>query len=126
MSIQTEIRGPILIIRPEGSLNKAISSELEELLTNELDEGFRQIVFDFSLINQISSDGLRVILNLVNEVRSFDGEVVVTGMLEQVETALEVAGFFKLIESFPDIETAIDSLLEIDQDSDLACRESNE
>jgi anti-anti-sigma factor len=118
MSIQTEIRGTILIIRPEGSLNKAISSELEELLTNELDEGFRQIVLDFSLINQISSDGLRVILNLVNEVRSLDGEVVVTGMLEQVETALEVAGFFRLIESFRDIDTAMESLLEIDQDSE--------
>jgi anti-anti-sigma factor len=88
------------------------------LLTNELDEGFRQIVLDFSLINQISSDGLRVILNLVNEVRSLDGEVVVTGMLEQVETALEVAGFFRLIESFRDIDTAMESLLEIDQDSE--------
>ena len=118
MPIQTEIRGPILIIRPEGSLNKAISSELEELLTNELDEGFRQIVFDFSLINQISSDGLRVVLHLVNEVRSLDGDVVVTGMLEQVETAVEVAGFFKLIDFFPDIDTAIESLLEIDQDSE--------
>jgi len=118
MSIQTEIRGPILIIRPEGSLNKAISSELEELLTNELDEGFRQIVFDFSLINQISSDGLRVVLYLVNEVRSLEGDVVATGMLEQVETALEVAGFFNLIESFADIDTAIESLLEVDQDSD--------
>jgi anti-anti-sigma factor len=107
-----------LIIRPEGSLNKAISSELEELLTNELDEGFRQIVLDFSLINQISSDGLRVILNLVNEVRSLDGDIVVTGMLEQVETALEVAGFFRLIESFRDINTAMESLLEIDQDSE--------
>jgi hypothetical protein len=40
------------------------------------------------------------------------------GMLEQVETALEVAGFFRLIESFPDIDTAIESLLEIDQDSE--------
>ena len=118
MSIQTEIRGSILIIRPEGSLNKAVSSELEELLTNELDEGFRQFVFDFSLISQISSDGLRVVLHLVNEVRSLDGEVVVTGMLEQVETALQVAGFFKLIESFPDIDSSIDSLLEIDQDSE--------
>ena len=116
MSIQTEINGQILIIRPEGSLNKAISSELEELLTNELDEGFRLIVFDFTLINQISSDGLRVILHLVNEVRSLGGDVTVTGMQEQVETALQVAGFFKLIDSFPDIDTAIESLLEIDQE----------
>lgn len=99
-------------------MNKAVSSELEELLTNELDEGFRLIIFDFSLINQISSDGLRVILHLVNEVRSLEGEVVVTGMLEQVETALEVAGFFKLIDSFPDIDTAIEALLETDQDSE--------
>ena len=118
MSIQTEINGQILIIRPEGILNKAISSELEELLTNELDEGFRLIVFDFTLINQISSDGLRVILHLVNEVRSLGGDVTVTGMQEQVETALQVAGFFKLIDSFPDIDTAIESLLEIDQDSE--------
>lgn len=118
MSIQTEIHGPILIIRPEGSLNKTISSELEELLTNELDEGFRLIVFDFSLINQISSDGLRVILHLVNEVRSMGGDITVTGMQEQVETALEVAGFFKLMDSFPDIDTAIESLLEIDEDSE--------
>lgn len=118
MSIQTEIHGYILVLRPEGSLNKAVSSELEELLTNELDEGFRLIIFDFSLINQISSDGLRVILHLVNEVRSLEGEVVVTGMLEQVETALEVAGFFKLIDSFPDIDTAIEALLETDQDSE--------
>jgi anti-anti-sigma factor len=118
MSIQTEIHGQILIICPEGSLNKAISSELEELLTNELDEGFRLIIFDFSLVNQISSDGLRVILHMVNEVRSLGGEVSVTGMQEQVQTALEVAGFFKLIDSFPDKDTAIESLLEIDEDSE--------
>lgn len=118
MSIQTEIHGRILVVRPEGSLNKAVSSELEELLTNELDEGFRLIVFDFSLINQISSDGLRVVLHLVNEVRTLGGEVAVTGMLEQVETALEVAGFFKLLDAFPDIDTAVESLLETDQDSE--------
>lgn len=118
MSIHTEIRGPILIIRPEGSLNKAISSELQELVMNELDEGFRLMVIDFSLINQISSDGLRVILHLVNEVRSIEGDVVVTGLQEQVEMALEVAGFFKLIDSLPDIDTAIESLLEIDEGSE--------
>jgi anti-anti-sigma factor len=118
MSIQTEIHGQILIIRPEGSLNKAISGELEEWVTNELDEGFRLIIFDFSLVNQISSDGLRVILHLVNEVRSLGGDVSVTGMQEQVETALEVAGFFKLLDSYPDIDTAIESLLEIDEDGE--------
>ena len=118
MSIQTEIHGQILIIRPEGSLNKAISGELEEWVTNELDEGFRLIIFDFSLVNQISSDGLRVILHLVNEVRSLGGDVSVTGMQEQVQIALEVAGFFKLIDSFPGIDAAIESLLEIDEDSE--------
>ena len=107
MSIQTEIRGQILIIRPEGSLNKAISSELEELLKNELDEGFRLIVFDFSKLFQISSDGLRVILHMVNEIRSLGGDVAVTGMAEQVEQALGVSGFFKLIEPFDEIEKLI-------------------
>jgi anti-anti-sigma factor len=118
MSIQTEIRGQILIIRPEGSLNKAISSELEELLKNELDEGFRLIVFDFSNLIQISSDGLRVILHMVNEIRSLGGDVAVTGMAEQVEQALGVSGFFKLIEPFDEIEKAIESLLETDQDAE--------
>lgn len=118
MSIQTEIRGQILIIRPEGSLNNAISSELEELLNNELGEGFRMIVFDFSQLIQISSDGLRVILHMVNEVRSLGGDIAVTGMTEQVEQALEVSGFFKLIEPFADMEKAIESLFETDQDAE--------
>lgn len=118
MSIQTEIRDQVLVIRPEGSLDKAVSGELEELLTNELDEGFRLIVFDLSQLEQISSDGLRVILHLVNEVRSVGGDVAVTGMVEQVEKALDVSGFFKLIESFDDIEKAVESLLEADQDAE--------
>ncbi len=118
MSIQTEIRDQVLVIRPEGSLDKAVSGELEELLTNELDEGFRLIVFDLSQLEQISSDGLRVILHLVNEVRSVGGDVAVTGMVEQVEKALDVSGFFKLIESFGDIEKAVESLLEADQDAE--------
>lgn len=118
MSIQTEIRDQVVVIRPEGSLDKAFSSELEELITNELDEGFRLIVFDFCQLIQISSDGLRVILHLVNEVRSVGGDVAVTGMAEQVEQALEVSGFFKLIESFDDIEKAVASLLGADQDAE--------
>ncbi len=118
MSIQTEIRDQILVIRPEGSLDKAVSGELEELLTNGLDEGFRLIVFDLSQLEQISSDGLRVILHLVNEVRSVGGDVAVTGMVEHVEKALDVSGFFKLIESFDDIEKAVESLLEADQDAE--------
>ena len=112
MPIQSEVHENILIVRPVETLNKACASEFEEFLQNELDEGFRHVIFDFSHLSQVSSDGLLVILKLINEIRKIGGEVLVTGLKSKVRVIFSVSGMFTLLEETEDLESAIAQLTE--------------
>ncbi len=118
MPIHSEVRDNVLIVRPINSLNKACASEFEEFLQNEIDEGFRLVVFDFAKLSQVSSDGLLVILKLMNELRKIGGEVVVTGLSSNVRVIFKASGLFTLLEESDDVDAAIAHLL-AHQDSSL-------
>ncbi len=118
MPIHSEVRDNVLIVRPINSLNKACASEFEEFLQNEIDEGFRLVVFDFAKLSQVSSDGLLVILKLMNELRKIGGEVVVTGLSSNVRVIFKASGLFTLLEESDDVDAAIARLL-AQQDSSL-------
>ena len=93
MSIQTETREHALVIRPGGNFNKMAAHELHELLGSAIAEGATRLVFDFSLLPHISSDGLRVILKAIGEIHDRKGQVVTAHMCEQVRECLQPAGF---------------------------------
>ena len=109
MTIQTEIRGKVLIVRPSGDINKIAATELHELLDNAIAEGITRLVFDFSILSHISSDGLRVILKATEEVQSRKGQVVLAEMDEQVRGVFEASGFLGLIREFTDLEVAVNA-----------------
>ncbi len=110
MSIQTETRGEALIIRPGGNFNKMAADELHELLDSAIAEGATRLVFDFSMLPHISSDGLRVILKAIGEVQGKKGQIVATQMCEQVRGVFTASGFFSLIKDFDDIESALEAV----------------
>jgi anti-sigma B factor antagonist len=107
MTIYTEVRGQVLIVRPSGDINKMAANELHELLDSAIAEGITRLVFDFSILSHISSDGLRVILKAIEEVQSRKGQVVLAEMGEQVRGVFEASGFLGLIREFTDLELAI-------------------
>ena len=109
MTIQTEIRGKVLIVRPSGDINKIAATALHELLDNAIAEGITRLVFDFSILSHISSDGLRVILKATEEVQSRKGQVVLAEMDEQVRGVFEASGFLGLIREFTDLEVAVNA-----------------
>lgn len=111
MPIKSEIRQQVLIVRPVDSLNKASKDEFEEFLLNEIDEGFRLVVFDLSELHHVSSDGLLVMLKLINDLRKIGGEVVVTGLNSNIRVIFNVSGLFTLLDETEDIDSAITSLL---------------
>jgi len=112
MPIQSEVHKNILVVRPTDALNKASASEFEEFLQNEIDEGFRYVIFDFSQLSQVSSDGLLVMLKLISEIRKIGGDVIVTGLKSKVRVIFSVSGMFTLLEETEDLETAIARLQE--------------
>ena len=110
MSIQTETRDRALIIRPGGNFNKMAADELHELLDSAIAEGTTRLVFDFSMLHHISSEGLRVILKAIGEIQAKNGQVVTAHMCEQVRGVFTASGFFSLIKDFDDVKSALDAV----------------
>ena len=113
MGIHTETRGDALIIRPGGNFNKLAADELHELLDSAIAEGATKLVFDFSMLPHISSDGLRVILKAIGDVRERKGQIVATQMGEQIRGVFAASGFFSLIKEFDDIESALEAVSKV-------------
>lgn len=107
MHLQTESRGEAFIVRPRGLLSKEIAHEMEELLEMALSDGQRRVIFDFSELTMISSDGLRVILKSLRRLREIDGKAVLAGVGEQVRSVLAVGGFLALLEEFDTVQAAL-------------------
>jgi anti-anti-sigma factor len=111
MTIHIETRGQVLIVRPGGDINKMAADELHELLDGAIAEGATRLVFDFSILSHISSDGLRVILKAIDAVQSRKGQVVLAEMGEEVRSVFEASGFLNLIREFSDLESAVNSTI---------------
>ncbi|MBM3337577.1 MAG: STAS domain-containing protein [Betaproteobacteria bacterium] len=109
MAIHTENRGQVLVIRTGGNINKTSADELHELLHGAIAEGVTRLVFDFSTVSHISSDGLRVILKAIEKIHSRKGQVALAEMGEQVRGIFEASGLLALIREFTDLEAAVDA-----------------
>lgn len=107
MSLQTESRGDAFIVRPHGLLSMDLANEMEELLEMAFDDGLRRVIFDFSELTRISSDGLRVILTSLRRLRELGGTAALAGVGEQVRSVMAVGGFFALLAEYETVDAAL-------------------
>ena len=64
-----------------------------EILQDKTD---RNIVLDFTGLKYISSNGLRLFLNLLKDIRTHGGSVSVIGMSDYIRNVFDQTGFTKL------------------------------
>lgn len=108
MSLQTESRGNVFIVRPQGVLSLELATEMDALLEEALDDGACRLLFDFTELTRLSSDGLRVILKSLRRLQMLGGTASLIGAGEQVHSTLTVGGFLSLLEEFNSIEDALE------------------
>jgi anti-anti-sigma factor len=108
MNIQADMLDETLVLRPTGRLDRASAPELEEMVRTALEEDVRRIVFDFSLVEHMSSDGLRVVLNTGNRLRALGGRIAVAGLGSDVRALFDVSGVFSLYSGFETLDLALD------------------
>ena len=84
-----------LVIEIEGRLDTGTSPKLEAELKNSLD-GIKDLVFDISKLEYVSSAGLRVLLS-AQKVMNKQGEMTVKGANDVIMEIFEVTGFVDLL-----------------------------
>ena len=84
-----------LTVAVEGRLDTTTAPQLEGELKNSLDD-VKELVFDISKLEYISSAGLRVLLS-AQKVMNKQGKMTVTGASESVMEIFEVTGFSEIL-----------------------------
>jgi anti-sigma B factor antagonist len=91
MEICKQAEGEKLTITLKGRLDTMTSPELEEALKESL-EKVKELVFDFTDVEYISSAGLRVLLGS-QKAMGENGKMIIRHVNEPVMEVFEVTGF---------------------------------
>jgi len=85
-----------MVIELDGRLDTMTSPQLDEFLHTYLD-GVKQLVFDLSRLEYISSAGLRVLL-YAHKTVSRNGNMIVIGCSEEVTEIFDITGFSDIMD----------------------------
>ncbi|MBR5357608.1 MAG: STAS domain-containing protein [Clostridiales bacterium] len=95
LNIDMNSEGEKLTVKLEGRLDTTTSPELESELGKSLD-GIKELEFDFSGLEYLSSAGLRVLLN-AQKTMNQQGEMKLTGVSDTIKEIFEVTGFSDIL-----------------------------
>jgi len=89
------------IIKVNGRVDSATAPQLQEVFSKLLDDGHTRFVFNMGEVSFISSAGLRVLISTQKNCKRYNrGELVLTNIPENIQAALDLAGFTALFRIF--------------------------
>ena len=96
------------LITVSGRVDSFTSPQLSEALDAVIAEGHFKIVIDMSGLEYMSSAGFRALIAAQRNCKRYTrGEVVLSGVPNNINSALELAGFTTLFRIFADVTTAV-------------------
>ena len=110
MNIKEHRVGNTLIILAEGHLDSRSAKDFQEKVLQCIDSGEKSILLDFSMIDYISSAGLRVVLTSAKRQKEKDGKLAICSLIGSVKDIFRVSGFDTIAEIYTDQESALGKL----------------
>lgn len=109
MEIRSEQRGQTTVISLDGSLDALTAGEARSAIEEQLGRGQLQLVLDLGQLDFMSSSGLRVLLEMLKEVRGMGGDLRLAAAQPGVHRSLEIAGLVRVLQIYPTLEEAMRS-----------------
>lgn len=82
--------GEVVVFDVEGQLIVGNRQELKQAVLNELEQGARKILVDFTNTGYIDSSGLGVLVSLSKKIREQGGELRLSSLNEDLRTLFEL------------------------------------
>ncbi|MBQ6351884.1 MAG: STAS domain-containing protein [Lentisphaeria bacterium] len=90
MEIKKNLENGKLTIRPTGRIDTVTAPELAAAFTLD---GVREVVFDLTDVDYISSAGLRIFLATHQKMAAAGGAMILTGVRPIVREIFDIVGF---------------------------------
>ena len=95
MKIEKNIENGKVVLKIEGRLDTTTAPELEKELDTLLSEA-KELIFDMSELEYVSSAGLRVLLK-AQKAMNLQGNMKVTHVNESIMEVFEITGFLDIL-----------------------------
>ena len=102
MGFQVDKQGDVTVVDVEGQLIVGNRQELKQKVLEQLENGDRKFVIDFSNTGYIDSSGLGVLVSLSKKIREQGGELRLANLNEDLRTLFELTKLdtlFKIADS---------------------------
>ena len=111
MQITLNKKGSLLLIALQGRLDASTPKEFEAKLLELIGDGETHLVFDLSQVEQVSANGLRVLLRAFKQVTYANGRMVFHSLNERVRRCFEIAGLTMVFRIYETREEAVSGAL---------------
>lgn len=110
-SVGVRHRESVAVFDLKGYLDAHTAPELERTFQSNIDEGRFNIVVNFRELSYISSAGLGVLMQFIEDVRRNQGDIKLSNMSPRVFNVFDLLGFPMLYEIFPEEDEAVGKFL---------------
>ena len=106
MTIHSESRHGMLILRPDQSADYLAAEEIRERLAIAIGDGATALILDLSLARHASASVLQVVCNAARQLRTTRGRIAIAGAGAQFRDLLRISGAAQLVLVFDTLEEA--------------------
>ncbi len=100
-------RDDIAVLDVKGYLDAHTAPQLEQAFQRNIDDRQFNIVVNFQHLNYISSAGLGVLMQFIEEIRVNEGDIKLSNMSPRVFNVFDLLGFPMLYEIFNSEDEAV-------------------
>lgn len=101
--------GNYTVLNIKGRIDTVHSSVLEDEVNQLFDSGEKDLIFNCSGMNYISSSGLRVFLVAQKKAKAINGKLFLCDMQPAIQEIFRISGFSNLFRIFDTQEEALEN-----------------
>ncbi len=105
--IKHEVIGNVDVLHLDGSLDAYSFPRLEHSLNQLRDKQRNRIILDCSNLDYINSASLGALIGFARKARESDGDLKLASLTPKISSIVELLGFDKILQIFPDSELAV-------------------
>ncbi len=110
MKIKEEFKGKIPVLYLSGNLmGGEDSANLQERIKTLINDGFKNIVMDFSNIKWINSTGLGAIMACLTTARNNGGDIRLANITEKLDSLLNITKLITVFQTYKSVDRAVAS-----------------
>jgi anti-sigma B factor antagonist len=103
---ETAAATPVHLVGVRGRLDQSLTPQLEQNLSDLLNEGHNHLLVDLTEVEYINSGGLRCLVSIWRQARRQEGSLSLCGLNSRLSEIFDMVGFDKLFDIYPNSEAA--------------------